>query len=401
MARASLEYLLEQVVENKLLSAQLSGLKDTQIDSVLKIAIRPINVKQQKMYQFSFHFKTKVIHQNKTALETVDLIKANLENVYKQGIFSTQDFEFHVLVNKQREITVLKKPSKGMKALPMHNRKKNYVLEEGVPVPFLVDLGVMTADGKIIAKKYDKFRQINRFLEMVRDVLDHLPKERSIEIIDFGCGKSYLTFALYHYLHLIEERDIHVLGLDLKHDVIEHCSDLSNRLGYSQLNFAVGDINKHVASGKVDMVITLHACDTATDAALEKAVRWGAEVILCVPCCQHELFSQVENEDLASLLRYGILKERFAALATDAARAEILTMLGYEVQILEFIDLEHTPKNLLIRAVKNSRVNISQVNAATKRYSRFSQALNISPSLERGINGKEGWADRVLRERKA
>lgn len=381
MSKVSLESLLEQVIENKLLSAQLSGLRDTLAESVLKIAIRPIAIKQQQMYQFSFHYKTRVIHLNKTAVETVELIRSNLESVYKQGIFSTQDFEFHVLVNKHRQMTVIQKASKGVKILPMHNRKKNYVLQEGAPIPFLVDLGVMTDEGKIIAKKYDKFRQINRFLEMVRDVVDHLPKERRLEIIDFGCGKAYLTFALYHYLHHIEGLDINLLGLDLKQDVIEHCKDLANRLGYSQLNFAVGDINKHVASGKVDMVITLHACDTATDAALEKAVHWGAEVILCVPCCQHELFSQVNNEDLASLLRYGILKERFAALATDAARAEILTMLGYEVQILEFIDLEHTPKNLLIRAVKNSRLSPSQINQATKRYSKFSQALNIHPSL--------------------
>jgi len=275
MAKATLESLLEQVVENKLLSGHLSGPRDTQAVSVLKIAIRPIAIKQQQMYQFSFHYKTRVIHQNKTPIETVELIKSNLENVYKQGIFSVQDFEFHVLVNKHGQMTVIQKASKGITALPMHNRKKNYVLEEGIPIPFLVDLGVMTAEGKIIAKKYDKFRQINRFLEMVRDVVDHLPKERRLEIIDFGCGKAYLTFALYHYLHHVEKRDINLLGLDLKQDVIEHCKDLANRLGYSHLNFAVGDINKHVASGKVDMVITLHACDTATDAALEKAVRWG------------------------------------------------------------------------------------------------------------------------------
>ncbi|MBA3816039.1 MAG: SAM-dependent methyltransferase, partial [Parachlamydiaceae bacterium] len=321
MARASLESLLEQIIENKLLSGQLSSPRDKQEEGILKIAIRSIVLKNINMYQFSFHYKTKVIHQNKSPAETVALIRSNLENVYKQGIFSTQDFAFHVLVNKHREMTIIEKPSKGIKALPMHNRKKYYVLEEGKPVPFLIDLGVMTADGKVIAKKYDKFKQINRFLEMVRDIVDYLPKGRSLEIIDFGCGKAYLTFALYHYLHYVEGLKINLLGLDLKQEVIEHCQALANRLGYEHLNFSVGDINQHVAHGKVDMVITLHACDTATDAALEKAVQWGAEVILCVPCCQHELFSQVNNDALASLLRYGLLKERFAALATDAARA--------------------------------------------------------------------------------
>lgn len=382
MSKVSLESLLEEVVENKLLSGLLSGPRDKQIEGILKIAIRPIVLKQKSMYQFSFHYKTKVIHQNMTPVETADLITSNLR-MYKQGIFATQDFAYHILVNKHEQMTILRKVSQVTKPLPMHNRKKNYVLEEGNPVPFLVDLGVMAADGNVIAKKFDKFRQINRFLEMVRDVVDHLPKERRLEIIDFGCGKAYLTFALYHYLHHIEGRDIKLLGLDLKQDVIEHCQALAARLEYKHLNFAVGDINQHVASGKVDMVITLHACDTATDAALEKAVQWEAEVILCVPCCQHELYAQVDSEALASLLRYGILKERFAALATDAARAEILTMLGYEVQIMEFIDLEHTPKNLLIRAVKNARRDraLNQVKHAKERYSKFSQALNIKPSL--------------------
>lgn len=385
MAKASLESLLEQVLENKLLSGHLSSPRDKQAEGILKVAIRPIILKQKKnIYQCSFHYKAKVIHQNMTSVEVVELITSNLENTYKQGIFSTQDFEFHVLINKHNEMTVLREASKGVKTLPMHNRKKNYVLEEGTPVPFLIDLGIMTAEGKVIAKKYDKFKQINRFLEMVRDVVDHLPQGRRLKIIDFGCGKAYLTFALYHYLHHAEQREIALLGLDLKQDVIQHCQALADRLGYDHLTFAVGDISQHEMSGKVDMVIALHACDTATDAALEKAVHWDAKVILCVPCCQHELLSQVNNDELESLLRYGILKERFAALATDAARAEILTMLGYEVQILEFIDLEHTPKNLLIRAVKNLEKGMSKrAEQAKKRYLKLSQALQIAPSLWR------------------
>lgn len=377
------ELLLDQVIGNQLLSGHLSSPREKQPDGLLKIDIRPIIVKKKNAYQFSFHYKTRVLHQNVTPEEAVDQIKSYLR-LFKQGVFSTHNFAYHLLVNKHMDMTVLKKAIASTAALPMHNRKKKYVLEEGCPVPFLVDLGVMGPDGNVHAKKYDKFRQINRFLEMVRDVVDHLPVGRSIEIIDFGCGKAYLTFALYHYLHNIEGRDVKMLGLDLKKEVIEHCQALADRLGYTHLRFAVGDINQHVADGKVDMVITLHACDTATDAALEKAVQWQSEVILCVPYCQHELFTQVKCEALDSLLRYGILKERFAALATDAARAEVLTAKGYEVQILEFIDLEHTPKNLLIRAIKSTQPGKIEAESrrAKERYMKFSQALSINPSLK-------------------
>ena len=259
-----------------------------------------------------------------------------------------------------------------------HNRRKRYILEEGRPVPFLKDLGVMTADGKIVNSRYDKFRQINRFLEFIEDILPQLPKDREVRIIDFGCGKSYLTFAMYYYLHELQGLDVRITGLDLKEDVIEHCGRLARQYGYEKLEFLHGDIADYTGADQVDMVVTLHACDTATDYALAKAVRWNAKVILSVPCCQHELNGQMENDLLRPVFHYGIVKERMAALYTDALRAEILENHGYRTQILEFIDMEHTPKNLLLRCVQRGKRkdNGEQIKAVT-------EFLGVEPTLLR------------------
>ena len=222
-------------------------------------------------------------------------------------------------------------------------------------MPFLVDLGIQTADGKVMKSRCDKFRQINRYLEFIADIMPILPTDRPIRIIDFGCGKSYLTFALYYYMNILCKRDIRVVGLDLKEKVIEDCNQLAKRYGYQHLSFVAGDVSQYKTEKQVDMVVTLHACDTATDYALEKAVKWGAGVILTVPCCQHEVNLQIQNEILQPLLKYGLLKERMSALITDGIRANLLEEQGYQVQVMEFIDMEHTPKNILIRAVKDFR----------------------------------------------
>ena len=264
-----------------------------------------------------------------------------------------------------------------------HESLKKYLLEEGRPVPFLIDLGVMSEDGKIKNARYDKFRQLNRFLEFIEDILPKLPKEREVTILDFGCGKSYLTFAMYHYLHELKHYDVHIIGLDLKTDVIEKCNRLADKYGYEKLNFYQGDIASYEGCEQVDMVVTLHACDTATDYALEKAVRWNASVILSVPCCQHELNRQIKNETLAPILEYGILKERFSAILTDGLRAQMLESKGYDTQILEFIDMEHTPKNLLIRAVRTGK------RSDQGKVEKMLAALNIHPTLDRLLNEKE------------
>lgn len=375
-----LEELLNGVRQEGLISATLSSPRMKE-ESILKISIRPLVIKGKLMYQISKHDRQKVYHENLSPEACAAFVEESLQQ-YKQGVFSLKDAYFHILVDKQNKMTIIRKEqeAEACKLVP-HNRQKNYVLQEGVVVPFLVTLGVMTSTGKVVAQKYDKFRQINRFLEMVRDVVEYLPKDRCVEIVDFGCGKAYLTFALHYYLHEIEKRKVRIQGLDLKKDVITQCQQLAERLKLEGISFAIGDINDFEHSGKVDMMISLHACDTATDAALEKAVKWEAGVILCVPCCQHELYSQIKSDSLETLLRHGILKERFAALATDAARADLLTMLGYSVQILEFIDMEHTPKNLLLRAVKG--VSEEKKNQAKERYEKFKNELNILPSLER------------------
>jgi SAM-dependent methyltransferase len=270
-----------------------------------------------------------------------------------------------------------------------HNRKKRYILEEGMKVDFLIDLGVMTKEGKIVRTKYDKFRQINRFLEFVEDILPNLPKNREVTIIDFGCGKSYLTFAMYYYLKELKGYDIRIIGLDLKEEVINHCNELRTRYGFEKLDFYVGNIENFEGVDAVDMVVTLHACDTATDFALEKAVKWNASVILSVPCCQHELNWQIHNENLGPILNYGILKERMAALATDGLRGKLLEMEGYKTQILEFIDMEHTPKNILIRAVKSGE----KAKKQPESYQACVKMLGVEPTLEKLL-----WKGAVERE---
>ena len=263
-----------------------------------------------------------------------------------------------------------------------HNRKKKYILGEGTPVDFLVELGVMTKEGKVIQARYDKFRQINRFLEFVEDVRGYMPEDREMTIIDFGCGKSYLTFAMYFYLTVLRGYEVRMVGLDLKEDVIARCNALSRKLGYDKLVFVYGDIAQYKGLNRADMVVTLHACDTATDYALAKAVEWGAGVILSVPCCQHEMNRQIKNEVLAPLFKYGLIKERTAALFTDAIRARLLEQQGYQVQVMEFIDMEHTPKNILIRAVRNAGRRPRR-QGADEEYERCRDFLQVEPMLEK------------------
>ena len=322
---------------------------------VEKVKVRPVLVKGKVEFQETSYIGTKVFHENFSKEKLIERIVTALEGGFKQGELENKEFRATVLVSKKGKITVKTKKNVGeKKEIDLsHNRAKQYILEEGTIVPFLVELGVQSKDGKIIKSKYDKFKQINRYLEFIRDVLPILPKDRTVNIIDFGCGKSYLTFAMYYYLKVLNGFDIRVIGLDLKDDVIEKCNRLSEKFGYSEaLKFIRGDISTFEGDYKPDMVVTLHACDTATDYALEKAVRWGARVILSVPCCQHEVNKQIECKELEPILKYGLLKERMSALITDAVRANLLEEQGYDTQILEFIDMEHTPKNLLIRAVK-------------------------------------------------
>lgn len=363
-------------------------------DGVIKICARPVLKNKSLLFQIEEYTKTQVFHKNLTAGDASSYLTGKLSSdtssqtaSFKNALVETKSFTANVLVSKKGTITIKKKmntSTKQPKISLSHNRKKKYILEEGIPVPFLIDLGVMTQNGNIVNAHYDKFRQINRFLEYIEDILPSLPTGRELRILDFGCGKSYLTFAIYYYLKVLKGYPVRITGLDLKEDVIRHCNELAVKYGYDKLEFLCGDIAYYDGCSQVDMVVTLHACDTATDYALAKAVGWGAKVILSVPCCQHELNKQMKNDLLSPVLHYGILKERMAALMTDGLRAQILEANGYRTQILEFIDMAHTPKNLLIRAVYNGHCadNKAQIN-------ELLAAFDINPTLYRLLCKKD------------
>lgn len=376
MMKTLKEYLQEQINE-QLKGAVLSGKKSA--DGPDKVKIRPVELKGKVFYQASSFQGTKVFHKNYEKEELLAYIAASLEKDFSQFQAQGQNMDGTVLVSKKGKMTIKSRQHQAKEPMQImaHNRVKQYILKEGIPVPFLVDLGVMTPAGKVAAARYDKFRQINRFLEFIEDILPGLSKEREVTILDFGCGKSYLTFAMYYYLKELKGYDVNIIGLDLKADVIENCSRLAKSYGYEKLHFYQGDIADYEGVSAVDMVVTLHACDTATDYALAKAVEWGAKVILSVPCCQHEVNRQIKNETLAPVLKYGILKERMSALITDGIRANLLESKGYETQILEFIDMEHTPKNLLIRAVKTGKEKDRRAQEA------MTASLHVKTTLER------------------
>lgn len=363
-------------------------------DGVIKICARPMLKNKSLLFQIEEYTKTQVFHKNLTAGDAGSYLTGKLSSdtssqtaSFKNALVETKSFTANVLVSKKGTITIKKKmntSAKQPKISLSHNRKKKYILEEGIPVPFLIDLGVMTQNGNIVNAHYDKFRQINRFLEYIEDILPSLPTGRELRILDFGCGKSYLTFAIYYYLKVLKGYPVRITGLDLKEDVIRHCNELAVKYGYNKLEFLCGDIAYYDGCSQVDMVVTLHACDTATDYALAKAVGWGAKVILSVPCCQHELNKQMKNDLLSPVLHYGILKERMAALMTDGLRAQILEANGYRTQILEFIDMAHTPKNLLIRAVYNGHCadNKAQID-------ELLAAFDVNPTLYRLLCKKD------------
>jgi len=387
-----LRELFQQTLNDDLIQMVLSNSRDA--DRAGKVKLRPVLLKGQLWFQETLYRGTQVFHKNFTVEEMTSRLLDYMQTLFRQAQIKSAGEEASVLVGKKGTVTIKrrklsKKGATGAAAgIRPHNRTKQYILQEGRPVDFLIGLGVQTQDGKISKARYDKFRQINRYLEFIEDVLDRLPTDRPIRIVDFGCGKSYLTFAVYYYLHILQGRDIQVTGLDLKKEVIEKCNRLAQQLHYDKLHFEQGDIQNYQGANAVDMVISLHACDKATDYALEKAVKWGAGVIMAVPCCQHELNGQIHCDILQPVLKYGLIKERIAALVTDALRAELLRGQGYDTQILEFIDMEHTPKNLMIRAVKSrgcketSRYGAMRPMGTVRSIREITEFLQVDPILE-------------------
>lgn len=379
---------LSTYIDENLVDIVISNSSDS--GQIKKVKVRPVQVKEQVKFQVTSYQGTKVYHKNYDRDSFITLLEkfitgyqieeqADAVVKFKQIVIRTTKEQMTALFSKKGKMTL--KATKLKQELPKpiieHNRVKRYILAEGTAVPFLVDLGVMTKEGKIVQSKYDKYRQINRFLEFVEDIVEKLPEDKELTILDFGCGKSYLTFALYYYFKNLKGYDINIIGLDLKDDVIRTCNALAKKYQYDKLKFLHGNIADYEELEKVDMVVTLHACDTATDFALHKAIEWDAKVILSVPCCQHEINQQIKCKELDTVLHYGLLKERISALLTDGLRAELLECHGYKTQILEFIDMEHTPKNILIRAVKQANGKKKD----TKDYEKLVQFLHVQPTL--------------------
>lgn len=351
----AIEKLLSELdLENTLIEASLSQEKKGGNPPYDRVMVRPVIIKDALMLQFECFKGPQAFHENLAPSEGVRRLTEWAKTHYKQLVLYTSAYDYDLLINRQGQASVKRKPATRERVVGGHDRKKVYVLEDGVKVDYLIQLGVMDEQGKVYKKKYDKFRQLNRFLEFVEDCMPHLSSDRPLRILDFGCGKAYLTFALYHYLVQIKGLSVEIIGLDLKTDVIAYCNEVAKSLQYDGLRFLEGDIRDYEQTGGIDMVVTLHACDNATDEALAKAAAWGAQVILSVPCCQHEFFKQLDSPAQAPMLKHGILRDKLNSLVTDSLRGLALEALGYEVQMLEFIDMTHTPKNVLIRAFKET-----------------------------------------------
>lgn len=313
--------------------------------------IQRIKSNDKEMIQISLHTKQQVFHSNYNEDEVVAELTKLITNDFTIMELVSLDYTYSYKISSKGKLLTNKRKNKEQLVAIEHNKKKKYLLPEGEIIPALVDLGVMLPDGRIAKALYDKYKQINRFLEIIDD---SIKDEKFLRIIDFGCGKSYVTFILYHYLTFIKKIDCEIIGLDLKEDVIKYCNSLVEKYNYKNISFYCGDVAKYSTVNNVDMIITLHACDTATDYALYHAIRMGCKYIFSVPCCQHEINSQLTSDSLHVLNKFGIIKERFSSLLTDSIRANILQYAGYKTQILEFVDFENSPKNLLIRATLTS-----------------------------------------------
>lgn len=342
-----------------------------------------------KFYQIAKFTDKQVFHENVQFCDIAQRCAELAEEGYLQIYARSSEKEYNIIISKNGKASYKEKTTSPQELSPVeHNRKKQYLLPEGKVIEPLVDMGIFTKEGKVVNAMYDKYKQINRLIEIIDDVVKQ-NDYKSLNIIDFGCGKSYLTFIVYYYLTEIKGIEANIIGLDLKKDVIEKCNRASEKYGYKNLRFELGDINGYNCPFSVDMVITLHACDTATDFALYNAIQWGAKMIFSVPCCQHELNKQIKTDNLSVLTRYGIIQERFSALLTDSIRGNLLEYCGYKTQLLEFIDFDHTPKNILIRAIlRNTTPKVikekalNEVNSAIKEF-------NVEPTLYKLLLSKD------------
>lgn len=369
----------------RLVISQRSPASDVEFS---KFVVRPVTISGRVLWQFTYHFPKKVTHENLDTKSALARLSELFPAKFVQGTLSTPEADIALHARADGTFRTSTSPPTRTANPATHDRSKAYLIPEGVPCPFLAEIGVMTPAGQVRRAMYHKFRQINRFLELVEDVVPALPEDREVRVVDFGCGKSYLTFALHHLLTVIHKRSVRITGLDRQPEVIRTCAALAKKLDCAGLQFREGDISGYAASEKIDLAVSLHACDTATDAALAQAVRWECAVILAVPCCQHEFAPRIHVEGFEPLTRHGILQERFAALATDAVRGALLEIHGYATQVVEFIDMEHTPKNLLIRAVRRNQHDPELTAARQSEYRRYLAALGLETCfLERALEG--------------
>lgn len=367
--------LLQSLSFSSFIKLTLSGKKE-KTQTLQRVVVVPKLIQNQPTYQFTFYNEKKVLHKNVDVDSFYQELQPYFAN-FKQGLVKLVHAEYHLFFNKEKE-QILKKEAQHIQPSLLHNSEKNYILKEGEPILFFQELNIMDARGRVFPSKYNKFRQINRYLEFIRDVLPLFPKEKRLKVVDFGCGKSYLTFAAYHYLHTLLGYEVDMIGLDLKKDVIQFCNQTAAKCQMESLSFEVGDIASYDKLNQADLVFSLHACDVATDYALAKAVEAQAKVIMAVPCCQHEFNDQIKSKTLPFLLEQGIIKERMSALITDVARLQLLGAVGYKAQIIEFIETEHTPKNLLIRAILQDNNRLLH----WQQYQQLKQEYGFKHTLE-------------------
>ena len=381
--------LIKNIQDDKLIKIVFSDRKSGDFN---KVIIKPIILKSTKNIQIESFKDNKAFHKNidlNNLQELEDNLKEYIDN-FKQILLQIEGSDIS-FIRKKENFSRKEKDSNLIKTSNEHNKKKQYILNEGDKIDFLIELGLMSVEGKILKSSFNKFKQINKYLEFIDDVIEELKAKKlitnHINVLDFGCGKSYLTFALYYYLkNYRKDLTFSIVGLDLKKDVIEFCNKLAKKLNYENLEFLNGNIKDYDKSKEVDLVFSLHACNNATDYSLEKALSLDAKAILAVPCCHHEFFEKIQknkNSEFYNTLKImadnGVVLDKFATLATDSFRSLSLELCGYKTKMIEFIDMEHTPKNILIKAIKSKSSNLKE---KLVEYNKLKEFLGIKPLLE-------------------
>lgn len=393
-----MEEILAFVLENQMLTKlTLSKPADK---TVVRTTGRLTKVKGQVYLALErFYEGGKTAQENIPVENAPAAIAALLPGDYKQLNIVTPAGNCEVKASKKGKITVIDQIRRET-AAPVsleHNRKKRYILPEDEAVDFLVALGVQDAQGFVYEKKRPKFRQINRFLELLSDVADQVETGEELYILDLCCGKSYLSFAVYYYFTVIRKRSVVMDGVDLKKDVMDFCEATARRLHYDGLHFTAGDIRDFPIRRKPDLTVSLHACDIATDIVLSKAMDSGSRVILSTPCCHHEMNHQLQKTGgpMDAVLEHSILRQKLADAVTDALRCKMLEIHGYEVQALELIDPEETPKNVLIRAVFKGKPLPIRREKLVKEYEATRALLNVEPYLYKNPAALEAMPEKA------